>query len=336
MANVKLLNWQQRIAIGRESTYGSVPAMNRYIGDESAKFDYKLDSYYKSQVGGGRSVSQMYKSTALLTPSVTIAVQPDNCGEIFCSFFGTWTDGTQTPNAAGTQYKHTFLPAGTISDNFASVAFKNDYGQGTVYDYFGCRANKLNITVNPKEILKMSADFIGQREVAGTSAPVAIIFGTWQPWDFTDMNIWLGPQGTYGGTVMDGISALNISLDNAMSDGFRLGSQVYTTRPLPGGPMVNTVKFTNEYSGTDRTNYYTSGSQAGMLVQFTGQTIGGTGKSELWMRFPCVDYTTAPFSPEKDGLLCLAITARMLEGGTSFAGTGYSCQFELYNNINAY
>ena len=81
MANVKLLNWQERLAIGREGTYGTTSgadAMHRLIGFESAKFDYKLDSYYHMMVGGGRSVSQTYKTGAVITPSISMAVQPDN------------------------------------------------------------------------------------------------------------------------------------------------------------------------------------------------------------------------------------------------------------------
>ena len=332
MNNVKFANWQARLGIGREGTYGTtsgVDTIKRFISTEKFSFDFKMDSTYKTGVGVQRAETDSYKVSQTLTPSLEMLVQPDNVGEIFCAFFGTWTDGTQTPNAAGTQYSHIYKPAGTIQDNFSSVMFKLDYGQGTAYDYFGCRANKLSLAVNAKEVVKLTADFIGQREVAGTSAPVAVIYGTFQPWDFSDMTI------TVDGTALDGISNLQLDMDNAFSDGFRLGTQAFTTRPLPGGRFVNTLKFTNEYNGVDRARY-SGGTNVGITIKFSGQNIGGTGNNELWFRYPRVDYTIAPFSQEKDGLLCLAITGRGLENGTSSAGTGYPVQLELYNTINAY
>jgi hypothetical protein len=295
---------------------------------DSEKFDFKVDSLYKTSFGVARMAVDTYKNPQILAPSFSMDVQPDNIGEIFASFFGTWTTGTQTPNAAGTQYHTTFQPAGTINDNLASVLFKVDYGQGTTYDYFGCRANKLAFSVTVKENLKCNADFIGQREVAGTSCPAAIAYGTFQPFDFNDMEIYID------GTIQDGISQLELAFDQKLNDGFRLGTQAYTTRPLPGAILDGNIKLVNEYNAIDRARY-TGGTAVGITVRFIGQTIGGTGKNELKFSFPKVDYQTAPFD-EKEGLMSLAILGNPMEGGTSFAGTGYGIQVDLFNTVNAY
>lgn len=325
---LKIGQWEARLGVGMEGTYGVLGTIARYVPTESMTFDYKLDGVSQDEFGVKRTSTQTYKREAMLTPSLVTSIQPNSIGEIFASFFGTFTSGTQTAGA-GTQYKHTFTPIEVTSDAMRSVTFKVDYGQGTAYDYVGCRANTLNISVASKENVKATVEYVGAREIAGTSCGITVQYGSYNaPFEFKDIVV------TLDGTVRDDVRALEINLNNNLSEGFRIGTQAWTTRPLPSARLDAEVKLSLEYDDVNRQRYL-GGSNVGLTIQMTGAVLNGTAKNEIMFRFPNINMMTAPFEYQ-EGLMHLAVGGKALESGTSFAGTSKSVQVELFNNINTY
>jgi len=320
--------WQKKVGVGKEATYGALAGINRYITTEEATFDFIVPKVMKDGVGVNRTDSQRYVREKTIAPSMTIPVEADNIGEILQSWFGTTINATELEGASGTQYRHTFTMAGTIADTHPSLTFKVDYGLGTAYDYIGVRPNTLTFSNESKDTLKLAFDGIGQDEVAGTSCPTSVTYGTHAPYTFNQVQIYID------GTIQDDISNVEIGLANNLSEGFRLGTRAVTTRPLPSAKAGISVKFTKSYNADDRSRYLND-TNTPMQIKYIGATITGTGKNELIFNFPKLTYTSAPFG-DTDGLMNIAVEGMALEGGTSVYGTNNSVNVVVLNNVETY
>jgi hypothetical protein len=311
---------EKRLAVGVESTYGAIGTTARFVACEST-FDYKRDGVLRSFVGKDRmDGGQLYKREGVLTPNITLSAEPDNCGEIMAAFFGT----RSVASAGAGAYKHTFVPAGTVSDSFASLCAKIDYGQGLVLDYTGLRGNSLTIDFKPKEDIKFSMDFIGKNEAAGTRWTEGT-YGSYQPWIFSQVTM------TFSGTQLAPFN-MSFTANNALSEGFRVGTDYNTTRPLPSEKLKAELKFDVEYAAWIR-NCYLGGSHVPVSVRVQGDTIAGTAKTELYLKLPRCGVQVAPYT-NVDGLECLSVSCMVLQG-TDGIGTG-NIILELQNGVAAY
>ena len=328
MSTIKHPKHERKIAIGMETSYGDgTTAVSRYLPVEDATFDYVKDSVIKETQGVRAAALSSYKREGVITPSISGDVEADSIGELLLCTFGTIATGTNLENISGTQFLHTYTLAGTVSDALPSCRFVDEFSQGTAFTYAGIRGNTLTFNVVNKETLKYSFDGIGQREVGGTTE-TGKRYGTWRPFIFKDMEI------TIDGTVRNDIYNFELSVNRNLSEGFRLGTQEYTTRPLPGKSEVS-ASFSVEWDYVNRDRYL-NGSTFDMQVKFTGETIGGTGKNQININLPKVVFQTAPNSTGDDELRTIDVTAIAFEGGTSDYGTSEAIRVLLYNSINAY
>jgi hypothetical protein len=312
---------ERTVAFGMEATYGVLGSYARLIPCDF-KMDYKRDSVLKPLIGGARMDTAIYKKEGALSGNFSLPVMSSAVGEILKSFFGT-----STVTGAGGTFLHTFTPAGTISDGFSSMCAKINYGQTTVYDYSGIRIDKLTVSGAAKEELKLSADFIGKNETAGTACPAAIVYGTLAPIIFSQVAF------TIDGTVKNPRN-FSVELNNGMTDGYRVGTDYNTIRPLPGQKMTGLIKFDLDFEDSSERNKYIGGTYLALDILAQGESIeAGTGKQELRMTFPRISYQTAPFETF-DGLLGLTVSAFVLDG-TNTTGTGNAI-FKAFNTVAAY
>jgi hypothetical protein len=242
---------------------------------------------------------------------------------------GTCSSAVEQGAAGGTAYRHIFKLAGTVADNLMSLTFKEDWGQGTAYDYVGVRLGMMTLSCAAKETLKGAFEGVGQREIAGTASPATIGYGTLRPFIFSDMTM------TMDGTNLSGVYNLEMTVNRNMSDGFRMGTQAWTTIPLPSKTNIG-FKFTTEYEAVDRLRYL-NGSTMNIRTSFVGdQILVGTTKPELIVKFPKFRYTASPFGYGDDNIRTMGIDGVALSGGTSSVGTNDSIIIELINNVGSY
>lgn len=312
---------EKRVGVAVEGTYGVVGTHRAYIPCEF-EADYKRDGVIRPNVGGNRIDRQVYRKEGVLTPKVTMSLESDGVGEIFKTFFGT-----NSVAAAGAGFRHTFTPIGTISDTIPSLSFKVDYGQGVVFDYTGCRGNGLTIDCKAKDDIKLTCDFIGKTETAGTRN-ATLNYGTFAPFIFAQVNMLIN------GTA---VNPYNLTLDfkNNLSDGFRIGTSFDTTKPLPNAVMTGEIKFDIENDTTQAYRaIYKSNTNYPIDITIKGSDIvGGTFTSELRIKLPNVAIMTAPFKMN-EGLMAISVGGQVLEG-TNTTGTG-AVTFELQNSVASY
>lgn len=319
---------ERKLAVGVEATYGAIATMARYIPTEEATLDTIQDSIPKASLGVERAAQQHYKREISFAPSIKMPFEPDGVGELLYCFFGTVQNGTNLAHADGTQYSHIFTPISKIDDTHKSITIKDDRGQGTVVDCLGVRGNTLTLDFAPKEDIVLSFEGIGRKEQTGTASD-NIVYGTWRPLVFSDVEV------TLDGTAELGITTMSLELNNNLSEGYRLGTRRETTKPLPG-MFEGHIKFSIEGKSADWERYIgANGSNVGMTIKAQGQALGGTGKQELFARMPKLQFMNV-VREYNEGIMVHTIDAQMFEGGTSAAGTGKAITCTLYNNINAY
>jgi hypothetical protein len=329
MSIKKFAKHERRIGIGLEGTYGAYGVIGRYVPAEDVALDYTREVVTRDEVGVLNTANDTYQRTAMLQPKITVPFNPDTVGEMLHSLMGTVTTTIEQGAAGGTAYRHVFKLAGTVADSLMSLTFKEDWGQGTAYDYVGVRIGAMTLSCAAKETLKGAFDGVGQREIAGTSAPATIGYGTLRPFIFSDMAM------TMDGTALGGVYNMEFTVNRNLSDGFRMGTQAYTTRPLPSKSNIG-LKFTTEYEAVDRLRYL-SGSTMNIQTKFTGdQILIGTTKPELIIKLPKYRYTASPFGYGDDNIRTMSIDGIALSGGTSTVGTSDSVIIELINNVGSY
>ncbi len=329
MADIKLMRFQRKIGIGKEAGYGTLGTTNRYIPIEDPKLDYSRNVVSVAQVGIKNTETSAFLNDGKLEVNFKMPVDANSIGELLLSIFGTVTTTEATKGASGTQYKHTFTLAETIKETLPSIFLKDDWGQNNVYDYSGIRGNKITFSVASKEVLNLDYSGIGKNEIAGTSdSSLAYASSVSRPFLFSQLTMQID------GTNANGIYNVECSVNQNLSDGYRLGTDYNTKKPLPQKSEIE-IKFLTEYESFERARY-TGGSYVGIVLDFVGNTIVGTAKEELKILLPKVVYTTAPFDYGADSIKNIAITGKALEDGTSFAGTSFPIKIELYNTIANY
>jgi hypothetical protein len=311
---------EKKIAVGMEGTYGVLGSYRAAIPCEF-KADYKRDSYIKEGLNGPRFDVSTYKREGNLTGNISMSVTSADVGDLLKAFYGT----VQTTGAGGT-YTHVFTPVGTIADTFPSVSLQCDYGQATTYDYTGVRVDKVAFSCNAKEDMKVSFDFIGKNESVGTA--INGTYSTLNPITFNQMTLYV--DGTLSALTPRNIS---LELNQALGDGYRVGTDYNCRRPLPTKRMEGVVKFDLEFENVTQRNKYLGGSYTGIRLVWEGEVFSETQKQTIDFRLPKVNYNTAPFETF-DGLLGLTVSGMVLDG-TNSTGTG-GCMITLKNGVTVY
>jgi hypothetical protein len=302
---------EKRIGMGMEGTYGVMGSLSRLVaGEITPTFSY--DSQVRANFGGQTHNVQTYKREKVLGMSVNMSADPASIGEIMSAYYGTHTTATMGTGAL-TAYKHTFTHPVTISDNYKSACAKIDFGAGQLFDYTGLRVNTLNFTCEAKGDLMLSAEMIGKNRTAGTAIPATVLYGTYAPWIFSQCTV------TMAGTSYN---PKNISIEGnkGLSEGFRIGTDNTTIRPLPSQKAETHVKFTLDIDVAGLENFYMNGTNQYVNVLFQGDALLGTMKTELSFNMPNVSFLTRELA-YNDGLYGIAFDGMVLEG-TNANGTG--------------
>lgn len=314
----------KRVAIGMEGTYGVMGSVSRLIPGEINP-TFKYDSVERPNFGGQSHGVQTYKREKVSGISVSMSADPNAIGEILSSYFGTHTTSTMGTGAL-LAYKHTFNHPNIIADTYKSNCMKMDMDNSILFDYTGLRTNTLNFSCEAKGDLTLSAEMIGKNRTAGTAIPTTITYGTYSPWIFSQCTI------TMAGTTY---SPRNISIEGnkGLSEGFRVGTDNTTTRPLPSAKAQTHVKFTLDMDTINLENFYFNGTNQYVNVLFQGDALLGTMKTELSFNMPNVSFVTRELA-YNDGLYGIAFDGMVLEG-TNANGTGNVITY-LQNAIAAY
>ena len=312
---------EKKVAVGLEGTYGVLGTMSRLIPGEFT-FEYKRDSVVRPNFGNQTHDVQAYKKEGVLSASLTADADPNILGEVLSA----WA-GTKTVTAHGTQaYTHTFERAGTISDAFLSMSAKCNYGQGNVFDYSGLRVNTLTFNCENKGNMSVTANFIGKVETSGTAEPATVVYGTYAPWIFSQCTF------AINGTLVNPRN-FSVETNNALSEGFRVGTQFTCIKPLPSAKANTHVKFAVDAEDMTWRNIYLANTNQPLVITVEGDTLLGTYKTQLKFTLPSVNFMTAPFEMA-DGLLGLAVDGVALDG-TNATGTG-AFKIDLTNMITGY
>lgn len=312
------------VAVGMEGSYGVMGSVSRCLAGEITP-SLKYDGVERPNFGGQTHGVQVYKREKTLGLSFAMSADPENIGEIMSSYYGTHSTATMGTGAL-VAYKHTFFHAPVIADTYKSSCAKINFDNNLIFDYTGLRTNTLNFTCEAKGDLTVSAEMIGKTRTAGTAIPSTVVYGTYAPFIFSQATV------TIGGTAY---TPRNISVEGnkGLSEGFRVGTDNTTTRPLPSAKASTHVKFTLDLESVYFENLYLNNTNQPVSILFQGDALLGTMKTELSFNMPNVSIMTRELA-YNDGLYGIAVDGMVLEG-TNANGTGNVITY-LQNGISVY
>lgn len=177
---------------------------------------------------------------------------------------------TTQPNAGPdpTVYLHTFTPA-TLPVSFTLQVAKPDLADvAQPFTYTGCRITDWTIECATKEFAKMKMAVVGQQETTATALAVASYPTGNKPLRFVDGTL------TIAGSAQDVLSVKMEGKNNLTADRYFLGAAT-RKQPLENSlrEIIGTLE--TEFNGLTNYNRFIAGTEASVVLLFTGATISG-------------------------------------------------------------
>lgn len=315
--------FQGNIGFGTESSFGVVTTVKEWTNATDFKFNLEIADNPLKEITGIRELSKSVQGRRMLDGNVAFDLEPNNgLGVIFRSHFGTVNTAQIGTFLA---YKHTF----TIDQNpdivslFARV---NQLGTNTK-NYTGLFPNKIDINYGKDEDVKVSVDFLGQDEEAGTLTSGT--YGTYQPFT-TYENL----QVLINGTVNNDIVSLKCTLDGKGQKIATVGTNNFIQKITKGGEVYPEVSFDILFVDEVERNKFTANTVSTLQFKLSGVSIAGTAVAEMNIKIPAFEYKSFPFEDKEGGVRGATVAGFGLKASTAI-GTGCVIA-EIVNGVSAY
>lgn len=183
---------------------------------------------------------------------------------------------TAQPDAGGnpTVYKHTFTP-GDLPVAMTVQMGRPDVG-GTVrpFTYHGCRVSEWEIACSAGEIATLKLSLLGEDEDTVTALAVASYPANLELLTFINGTL------TIGGSATD-VKEFSLSGNNGLADDRYFFGSALRKNPLEADMREYTGDITTEFNSLTDYNRFVNGTEAALVLLFSGSTISGIYKYEL-------------------------------------------------------
>ena len=314
--------FEKRLGIGQESTWGSVGAVRRWIPFDSEAFG--LPEYPANpvqEIWSNRALSRTFKGAKLPAPEFSMVVDPTNFGDILKAAMGT---SSVAQFGTFLAYLHTFTiqNVAELPSLFGRVL---EYGS-FVYDYTGLRVNEFTLEAPDNDVIKASVKMLGKDRITGTA--MGGTFGTWQPYT----------QHANAQFLLDGAAAVDVKNWKLT---FKNGLTQHVTSGTNNGPsFISSGRFDlmGEFvlllQNETEVNKFLNGTATSLDILIQGGTFTtGTMKNTLRLTMPHIDYSAIPIKTE-NGVVSAGVSF-IASFGTTALGTGQLIG-QVINSVASY
>ncbi len=264
------------IGFGAETSYGVYAPATRWVPWEEEKFAVERKfSQAKGIVGGSlvQQAQQVVLLTQMVKGSLKFPVVNSGMGLLLKSIMGAATGPVQQGTTAA--YASTFTIAPTVGDSLSvQIGRPQTSGIITPFNYLGCKATSIEITLESGAVAECAMDFVGQ-QMTEADTLVTPVYGTPNPIVFSFQGSTLSAGAIGSETAMGNVRKANIKIERKLDEErFYIGGNGLLDEPIEDDFLAITGDLTVDFTDTtDWDAYVNAGEQISIILNLVGQQI---------------------------------------------------------------